>query len=210
MKPLWRWFSLAHRRGRRLWGWVLASFLIGATPAFSLTCNSPSIQLDAPSVSGQTLKSINGVALPGGNSCYIQYITWTFGDSTAAEKIWFPAGPHAYLKGGRSYTIEATAHQNDNQTASASTTVTIQTSSPPAGATYIGIACYEDGSCFASEYYYEGVFHLGPTQVSGPSEPCTSLQYAGGTSVVDYIWNFLLGLAAEFGGLSTTACSITT
>jgi hypothetical protein len=184
-----------------------ASEMVTVAPAVG--CSGPNIQLGTPSISGQTLQSINGITLPGGNSCYIQSVTWSFGDSTAQVTSWFPAGPHAYLNGG-TYTITATAHQSDGKTASASTTFTIQTSSPPAGATYSGVFCYEDGSCYATAYYANGVWYLGPVQVSSPSEPCTSQPYSGGTGILDYIWNYLLGIAALLGGLLTKACSITT
>lgn len=84
-------------------------------------CSPPTISLGEPEING-TEVTINGVALPGGNSCTITSITWSWGDGNITTS-WFPAS-HIYSKYG-TYHIVVIAHQSNGLNASASVTVTL-------------------------------------------------------------------------------------
>jgi hypothetical protein len=90
-------------------------------PALPLSCGAPTISLEAPSINGLSV-SVNGVAEPGSGGCTISSISWTWGDGTSNSQF-FPA-THTYDSYG-TYDVNATTHQSDGQTASASEPVTL-------------------------------------------------------------------------------------
>lgn len=89
----------------------------------------PSIGLSSPVVTGLSV-SVNGGTSPCGTGTSIASISWDWGDGTTSTS-WFPAN-HTYCAAG-TYSITATSHQSDGQTASASTSATVSgPSCPPA------------------------------------------------------------------------------
>jgi len=89
-------------------------------------CNAPTISSPAVSVNGASV-TVSGVATPG-SGCSIVSVTWTWGDGQSSSTSSFPAS-HTYASVG-TYSISATAHQSDGQTASASTSVKVALPSP--------------------------------------------------------------------------------
>lgn len=105
-------------------------------------------------------------------------------------------------------TITIWGPNNDGQ-GSHNTVVTVPPVQGSSLIGYSGVRCYADGSCYATEACYaNGSCEIGSFDVTGsPSEPCTGLPYAPGTSLWDYLYNILAGLTGFLGGLLTTACT---
>lgn len=99
-------------------GLLIASLTLGIQPFVPLssaaTCGPPSISINIMSVKGFTVK-VNGYTGSGGVGCSITAITWSWGDGQSSTGF-FPT-THTYSSSGI-YTITATAHQSDGQTAS--------------------------------------------------------------------------------------------
>lgn len=85
------------------------------------SCPPPTVTLYTPTTDGLSV-SQNGITEPGSSNCTVTQINWAWGDGTT-ETSWFPAS-HTYADKG-TYTITVTSVQNNSQTASASTNVTV-------------------------------------------------------------------------------------
>ena len=130
--------------------------------ADAAACGAPSISLNPPSVGGLSV-SVNGGTSPG-SGCSITSISWTWGDGTTSTSF-FPA-THVYTKAG-TYTIVATTHQSDGQSASTSESVTLQKP------TYIDMtgetSCPANANYATSYPFSEDYSPYAATQPSGAS-----------------------------------------
>lgn len=85
------------------------------------SCAAPTIQLSAATIHGLGV-GVNGGTNPGGSSCSITSMTWTWGDPSQSTSS-FPAA-HIYASSG-TYTVTVTSHQSNGKTAQASEQVTV-------------------------------------------------------------------------------------
>ena len=155
-------------------------------------CGAPTISLFTPSVTGLTV-SVNGVTSPGGSGCTITSISWAWGDGQTSTS-WFPAS-HTYSS-GEAYTITATTHQSDGQTASASTTVNLFAESSPPCSYPSAVAYssnnfpvtegYQDYSPVGSSTTFAPAAQFGPSAISvGVMGGVASVQVSqGGTTLL--------------------------
>ena len=165
--------------------------------SYEANCGPPTISLESPSVSGPDV-SINGVTSPGGSSCTITSITWAWGDGTQSTSF-FPAA-HTYASAG-TYSVTATTHQSDGQTASASESVTVATISPSCN--FPPPVIYSSGNFPTSEGYQDYVAVgtssvFTPSAQSGPS--AISVGVMGGTANVQVSQGGVILLSTSIGG----------